>query len=565
MTPDQDPDTATIPSLPRIFAPPDIRWVSQHIERIHDHARRINHAKTELRSRTNARKNLLPFVSQFAATQPYEIGWFHADLCAMMDDFITAIENRESPRVIVSCPPRSGKSTILSRCFPPYLLGKHPEWEIIAATYAQDFANEWGLDVRRVMQDPRYLELFPESSPRKDSNRADGFRMSQGGAYTTRGRGGGLTGRGGNCLIIDDIFKDMADVDSDVERKKTKDWYDSVLRTRAAPGAGIVMIGTRWHNDDLIAYVQEQAKNNPGADQWAVYDFPALAVHDEKHRKMGEALHPARYDEAYYKGLRATISPRVFSALYQCNPTPDDGVAFKRDWLRLYKPHELPTELTVYVTTDYALSEDTMNDWSVICTWGVAQNGAIYLIKMDRFKGSPGVLADRTLDNCVQPKPRPAPTALIMEDIHITKTLGPQLTIRMRERNIYVPTKSYTPVKSKLARSASYRARCEQGMVYYPDIPETHEIIIPEHLQFCSGGKHDDVVDNGTLLGLALDELFTPGPAAPPPKPKPEFGTLEWALASRPKNKPDPNARHVPRRLNGQPPERVGRDALLKR
>lgn len=554
---------------PKILLPTqnNLRWFATNSETAHAHALRIQAAKTAIRTRADAQHTFLTFVSNFAKTQPYLAGWFHRDLALLLTDFLIAIEKKASPRVIISCPPRAGKSELTSRCLVPYSLGKHPEWEVISATYAQDFANEWGMDVRRVMEDPRYHEIFPLCTPRKDSNRADGFRLVQGGAYTTRGRGGGLTGRGFDMGIIDDIFKDRADADSPAARKQTIQWYESVFRTRVMPGAGIVMIGTRWHYGDLIGHVLDRAKDNPKADQWVVYEFPALAITDEKHRKAGEALHPERYDVDFYEQLRAGMDPREFSALYQCNPTPDEGSAFKREWLKLYKPGTAPDNLTIYITSDYALGEKQTNDYSVICTWGVAQDGSVYLLRTSRFKCHPGELAERTLDSCKPMTPRPSPAAFIMEDIHITKTLGPHLVTRAREKGLFFPVESYTPTKDKLQRSASFRARCQQGMVYFPDEPFTHDIIIPELLQF-PAGKNDDVVDNGTLLGLHLDKVFTPSNPTPAATAA-QAGT--WADIERQMKKQSDTRRdaervgHVPRRLSGKAPERAGREALLTR
>jgi predicted phage terminase large subunit-like protein len=555
--------------MPRIILPSaeNLPWFAANAPASHNHALRVQAAKAEIQNRVAATDTYLRFVSTFSKTQPYLPGWFHRDLAELLTDFIAAVERRASPRIIITCPPRAGKSELTSRCLAPYIFGKHPEWEIISATYAQDFANEWGMDVRTIMQDPRYQELFPQVTPRKDSDRKDGFRLDKGGSYTTRGRGGGLTGRGGDVILVDDVLKDRADADSPTVRKSTIQWYESVLQTRAMPGAGIIIIGTRWHYGDLIGHLLDRAKDNPEADQWVLYEFPAIATKDERHRKIGQALHPERYDEKFYARLRASMDPREFSALYQCNPTPDDGAAFKREWLKLYKPGTAPANLTIYVTSDYALGEKQTNDYSVLCTWGVAPDASIYLLHTERFKCHPGELAERTLAACRPRAPRPSPAAFIMEDIHITKTLGPHLITRARELNLFFPVETYTPTKDKLQRSASFRARMQQGLIHLPDEPFTHDVLIPELLQFPQG-KTDDFCDNGTLLGLHLDKVFTP---SAPTAPKPTGGTGTWeelqSMMKRQDNKTKSAERtaHIPTRLSGRRPERLGRDALLSR
>lgn len=158
-------------------------------------------ARRELARRELATRNLLPFI--LLHTPEYLPGWVHREVTDLLDAFIEAVEKKLSPRLIIELPPRIGKSQIISRCFPPYLLGRHPEWEVVCATYNQDLANDFGRDVRALVHEPAYQDLFPDTALRKDSNAVDYMKTTLRGSYTAVGIGGALTGKGFHVGIIE--------------------------------------------------------------------------------------------------------------------------------------------------------------------------------------------------------------------------------------------------------------------------------------------------------------------------------------------------------------------------
>jgi len=295
-------------------------------------------AKAALASRELAKRSLLEFVLHFEPG--YLTGWVHREICDLLDAFIEAVERKLSPRLMIFLPPRAGKTTIVSRNFPCFALGRHPEWEIISATYAQDLANDYGRYVRNNLADPLYSELFPKTVIDPSSNAADRMDTTLRGGYKAVGVGGPLTGRGAHILLIDDPLKGRQEADSEVERSNLIKWYNAVARTRLAPGGGAIIVQTRWHESDLAGQLLEQAQANKDADQWKVYSYPAIATEDEKHRRKGEALHPERYPLSELHKIRASLTmgsdAREWSALYQQSPVPPEGVLFKRDWVKMY-------------------------------------------------------------------------------------------------------------------------------------------------------------------------------------------------------------------------------------
>lgn len=203
-----------------------------------------------------ARQSLLGFI--LYTFKDYKAGWVHEEICQKLDDFLEAVKHKESPRLMLTMPPRSGKTEIVSRRFPAYVFGRYPDTSIIATSYSADLASRNNRDVQKVMDDIEYSKLFPSSSLYGKNIRS----VSQGtylrnsdifevvghkGVYKSAGIGGGITGMGGDILIVDDVFKDRSEADSPTIRNKVYNWYTSTLYTRLSPGGGILIIMTRWH------------------------------------------------------------------------------------------------------------------------------------------------------------------------------------------------------------------------------------------------------------------------------------------------------------------------------
>ncbi|MDR3152742.1 MAG: terminase family protein [Deltaproteobacteria bacterium] len=257
----------------------------------------------------------------------YLMGWFHEEICAELEQFLNDVREGKSPRLMVMTAPRHGKSELVSRHFPAYVLGKCPDMSIIAASYNAGLASKMGRDVQRIMCSPGYAELFPETRlPRKGGRAEDGGSVRRNdyfeivgrkGSYRSTGIIGTITGMGCEVLIIDDPLRSRQDADSPTMRDKVWDEYASTLYTRLAPGGGILLIQTRWHEDDLAGRLLENQKTGAG-DKWKVLSYPAIAEADEPdaspgaepgtfRRRAGEALHPERYSLEALEEIRQNI------------------------------------------------------------------------------------------------------------------------------------------------------------------------------------------------------------------------------------------------------------------
>ena len=203
---------------------------------------------------------------------------------------LEALERGEICRLMISMPPRHGKSLLATQLFPSWYLGRHPERSVITATYNQELSDDFGRRVRNFVTDPLHQAIFPRSCLVDDSASMRRFDTTAGGSYYAVGRGGALTGRGCDLLVLDDLLKDHEEAHSENTRRHLHEWWSSVAYTRLQPKAGIILISTRWHEDDLPGRLLRQHPND-----WEVLSLPAIAEIDESFRRAGEALWPERF------------------------------------------------------------------------------------------------------------------------------------------------------------------------------------------------------------------------------------------------------------------------------
>ena len=290
-------------------------------------------------SRRRARESLGAFTLH---TKPdYEVNWHHDLLFRYLDRFACG----ELRRLMVFMPPRHGKSELVSRRLPAYLLGRNPDTSIIACSYSADLASRLNRDVQRIIDTDLYHGLFPATHLFGKNVRAnaqgsylrnnDVFEVvGHRGSYRSAGVGGGITGMGFDYGIIDDPIKNREEADSPTYREATWEWYTSTFHSRRSRDAGILLTVTRWNQDDLAGRLLAKAKDDPKADQWTVLTLPAICEdpkHPEDTREFGEALWPSRYPLEELEKTRAN-SIYEWQALYQQNPHPEGGTEFPAEW-----------------------------------------------------------------------------------------------------------------------------------------------------------------------------------------------------------------------------------------
>jgi len=460
-------------------------------------------AKAELARRVMAQRHLLSFVQAFNSN--YLAGWVHKDICQRLERFSQDVADGKSPRLMLFMPPRHGKSELASRCFPAWHLGTNPHHEVIACSYSGSLAMGFSRKVRSTIRDPFYNKVFPECHLDPESQSAEAWLTTEGGGYTAAGVGGPITGKGAHILVIDDPVKNREEAESETTRQSIKDWYTSTAYTRLAPGGGVLVILTRWHDDDLAGWLLGEQET--GGDEWEVIKYPAIADQDEQYRKAGDALHPDRYPIDALARIKRAIGSRDWSALYQQDPVADEGAYFQRSMIRYYNPHEVNRdEMTVYAAWDLAIGKKERNDFSVGVVAGIDTNDNMYILHVERGKWDGGELVEHILDTYTAYEP----SITGIERGHIEMALGPFLDKRIKERGLYqMYIKDLkTGRRDKEARARAIQGRMQQGMVFFPTGTEWTDSLVNELLRF-PNGVHDDQVDALAWLGQMMAEFHT--------------------------------------------------------
>ena len=470
----------------------------------------------EMAARTLARRRLLPFIKRYRPK--YKAGWVHEDICRRLERFVAAVERQEEPRLLLCVPVRHGKSEIGSRHFPAWVLGKHPDWEMIAASGASSLAMSFSRYLRDLLRDDSYQSVFPTCQLDPASQSVENWNTTRGGGYLAAGIGTMITGRGAHILLIDDAVKDAEAADSQTIRDNVWEWYISTALSRLAPGGGVLVIMTWWHDDDLAGRLQ-QLSQVEGADTFEVVKYPAINDLGDEYilpddsitqlppgsdapegarltRKQNTALHPERYTLESLLKRKATYyaqgQQRWWAALYQQNPAPEEGAYFTKKMFRYYanKPHKL--ERNVYQAWDFAITEKQQADYIVGATGELDTNDNLHIVDVDRFKsGDSFVIADAMLDAWE----RHGSEAVIgVEDGQIWRAVEAVFTRRCQERKLYPSIEVLKPFTDKLVRAQPLRGRMQLGKVWFPETAPWMDALRQELLRFPTG-KHDDQID----------------------------------------------------------------------
>lgn len=342
-------------------------------------------AKKELAKRELARRRLGRFIKY--NNDEYDENWHHR----LIIEKLEAVERGEIRKLMIFVPPRHGKSEIASINFPAWFFGRNPKKSIIAASYNGDLAINFGRKARNIVNSAEYKNIFPAVTLAEDSKAAGQWNTNMGGEYTAVGIGAGATGRGADVFLIDDPVKDKQEAESAVIQERNIGWYNSVARTRLTPKGAMIVIQTRWHDNDLAGQILAAEKD------WDVISLPAIAEHDEEFRKQGEALWPERYSLEELESIKGGTSTNegigvaLWSALYQQTPISEESQVFHKSMFRSRNIEELEhLETRCFVTIDPAPGKHESSDFIGVCiNWVDTANHwnlKAYRIKFDAMQ-----------------------------------------------------------------------------------------------------------------------------------------------------------------------------------
>lgn len=439
-----------------------------------------------------AREYLIDFE---IATDPlYDPNWHHEVIAGHLEH-IEKNGARDYKIIIITVPPRHGKSRQCSIDFPAWYLGRNPRKEIIISSYSGELAEDFGSKTRDRVDSLEYKIIFPNVRLKPDQKAKgkwgvqllenDRWKTVNGG-YTASGVGGAITGRGADVFIIDDPVKNSEEADSQVYRDKIWDWFTSTAFTRLHPGGVCMIIMTRWHMDDLAGRIiaEPEFKNIV-----KVVKLPAIATKDGKYRKQGVALWESKYPLPELMQKKLISGPYVWAALYQCSPILTEKQEFKPEWYKSIDEEEVESKQTDnYLTVDTAMSKKTQADYCGFCDNSVDREN-FWNLKAWRSKLGP----DELVDNLFALHERRKFTAIGIEKTAYLEGLKPFLDSEQRKRGRFLPiVELHHSQISKETRIRGLIPLYSSGTIRH--IEGQCDALEEEQMQF-PNSVHDDVLD----------------------------------------------------------------------
>lgn len=399
-------------------------------------------------------------------------------------------------RLIVTMPPRHGKSENVSIRFPAWFLGRNPDKRIILCSYAAELAEKFSRKCRDLVDSTPYKRVFSDVNSEdrifidENKNRVQNWGLkNHRGEFVAAGVGGAITGMGCDLLIIDDPIKDHEEANSETIREKIFDWYGSTAYTRLQrPGGAVIVMMTRWHEDDLIGRLLEREPQ-----KWQVLNLPFVAEEpDSLGRMPGDALWPERYPPKEVDDIKTTLPPRDWISLMQQKPTSGTGEIFKRDWFR-YAPFPHRDNITKGIQVwDTAMTEKEDSDYSVCVTAYVTRDG-IFIADVFRKR-----MDFPTLKHAMEQQYDRWNSVFPISRIYIEHKVSGIGTLQSLKKDSFLPVmpleKESLVGKSKEQRANAAAGYIEGGRVIFQTNAAYLTDLEQEMLSF-PRGKHDDQVD----------------------------------------------------------------------
>jgi predicted phage terminase large subunit-like protein len=289
----------------------------------------------------------------------------HQIICDALD----RVTRGECKRLIIAAPPAHAKSVYSSHNFPAMWLGNYPKDKVMAVSHTQPFAEDIGRKVRNLVYNPLYGQLFDGVTIKADSRAAARWETTEGGSYFSTGVSGSVVGRRANLILVDDPYKSKQVAYSPAERKKISEWYFTDVVPRLLPGGAIVIIATRWHEDDLTGEILKKSAKGE-IEPFELISLTAICEdpeHDPMHRNYGEALWPSQYPTPKLKEIRGGLEIDEWNALYQQKPRPAESGEVSANWFLKHDNERLPDDQAYLniVSWDTAGTANERSDYTV--------------------------------------------------------------------------------------------------------------------------------------------------------------------------------------------------------
>jgi predicted phage terminase large subunit-like protein len=423
--------------------------------------------------------------------------WKYAPHLRKIDELLVSAVRDGSARIMINMPPRHGKSELISKYFPFWYLGNFPDKRLILTSYAAEFASSWGRKVRELIDiyGSKIFGIQIEKSKRSAHN----FQIANhSGFMNCIGAGGQITGKGADLIIIDDPIKNDAEANSITIRDNIWQWYSTTCFTRLEPHGSLIIVMTRWHEDDLCGRIIKNEADDLNTN-WRHLSLPAIAKEgDILGRQAGDALWEQRFPVEKLKSIHKTLGNYWFASLYQQEPSPSEGGIFNSKYFRYFEEKDgvlklyagekieshLLTKCRIFAVMDLSVSVSDKADYTVILIYAVTPDHDIAVLDIvrQRMEGA-GHLA--LLQSIYR---KWEPITIGIESVQYQKALVQQA------KRKGLPVKELRPDKDKVSRALAIAARMEAGAVYFRAKQHWLADLENELIAF-PNGKNDDQVD----------------------------------------------------------------------
>ena len=426
---------------------------------------------------------------------------FHRFLCKYVQNFVERKTNLPYEILIITTPPQHGKSQSITETLPSWYLGKHPDNHVIEISYNQEFAINFGRANRRKIQE--FGDEVFGITLASDSNRNVEFGISDHvGGMLSSGIGTAVTGKRCNLMIIDDPVKNKAEAFSKSRRDLLYHEWTMSFKTRLAPHSKVILIMTRWHEDDLAGRLLEAEENVK------LLRFPCECEDEDDvlHRHIGDALCPEigkdnEWLKLYKASMVSTEGTMAWNAMFQGRPSAMEGNVIQRDWWAKYKSSELPSINTWVMSVDASFKDEDQSDYVAIQVWGKVGHNIYLIDAVKKHLNFPDTIMEIRRLRATYPDCK---TTLIEDRANGSAII----TMLRREMSGII---AIQPIGSKMARVQAVLGAIESGSIWVPEDKRFTADFIDECSSF-PNAAHDDQVD---CMSQALNRLIYQRGTAP--------------------------------------------------
>lgn len=436
-------------------------------------------------------------------------------------DKLEAVERGEIKRLMIFCPPRTGKSELVSIRFPMWCLGRNQKRRLVISSYGADLASDFGRKGKQVVQDREYMNIFPEFALSKDKKEWGNWETSKWGGVYTVGVGGALTGKGFDIGIIDDPVKDRMEAESPTIQQRVIDWYTSTFYTRRmTQDSAIIVMMTRWNVNDLAGYLLKEQQN--GWDKWEILNIPAI---DEDGHPI---IWDGKWDENYFDEIRSNVSKKDFAALYQQDPIASSSNIFSLSNIRYFLTSDFERadgilkkdDLKIGIFVDPAFSSSGSSDDAVVmAVWKHRITGNYY--KLDWYADTSA--PSRTFIAILSMYDRLEmdwykPWFVSIESVSLSKDQAKfieDFKVFLKEKDRYMVIHTFEPKwmgKKEDRIKFILEPKTSLNAIYLrKDMPDKSFVRrLEEQLVDFPNGKHDDIIDCLAQAIYVLDTRWEP-------------------------------------------------------